>query len=420
MQFNFIKYLLENKGRSYLQDFEHQLSSYFYAKNSKKEIAGTIIKQELVNYIKYSIGIINKISTNERGLQKTIISDSYFTVNDKLRQMGYSVSKSPWTYDNANVKFFNNHFFNQYNNINKAVNDGLVKVLSQDFYDLYSLFQEDVVSYIKKIDSPALILPADLTFSERTLIKGFKKIEKPSFIFLHGMPASYKPYRFNTTDYLLVWGEKLKKDYINAGFNENKIIVVGHPYYESIPHNFNLRFDLKNILIISKSSLGAQKNDGRIRLQDNANCLLYLYELQDLLLSLDVSSVRLRLHPSEDEVWYKDNIDTKFFIIDKKDLKSSMEEASLVIGPKSTVFIEALYYGVNYVLYEPSIDGLDMNNLELTSPFYSDDSKIPYATNIMDLKYILENVIKVDSSVLGEYIKTPFDLTEVAKIIDQY
>ena len=54
MQFNFIKYLLENNGRSYLQDFEHHLSSYFYAKNSKKEITGKSIQQELVNYIKYS------------------------------------------------------------------------------------------------------------------------------------------------------------------------------------------------------------------------------------------------------------------------------------------------------------------------------------------------------------------------------
>jgi hypothetical protein len=316
---------------------------------------------------------------------------------------------------------FNNNFYDQFSNLNKAISDGLTSVLSSNFSKAYNLFEKDVSLFIDKIDSPALFLPSDSTFAEKTLIKAYKNVNKPSFIFLHGgLPASYKPYRFNSTDYLLVWGENLKENYVMAGFDEKKIIVTGHPYYKNLLPNTNFRFDLKNILIISKSILGSQKNDGKIRLQDKTNSLLYLYELRDLLLSLGVNSVRLRLHPSENIVWYQKNIDTEFFIIDQKNLKSTLEEASLVIGPRSTLFVEALYYGVNYVLYDPLIDGLDMNNLEFKTPLNKDDSRVPCATNINELKYILKNKIKVDSSVLGEYIKTPFDLKEVYKVINSY
>ena len=421
MQFNFTKYLLEKAGNSHLQYFEHELSSCFYMNKTIDKKLAINVKNKFINNIKYFIGIINKINSNQKKFKNTIISTSYFDIDNKLRQKGYRVSRPPWNFDIHNIKMFNNNFYDQFGNFNKVISDGLTSVLSSDFSKAYNLFEKDISLFIDKIDSPALFLPSDSTFTEKTLIKAYKNVNKPSFIFSHGgLPASYKPYRFNSTDYLLVWGEKIKENYVMAGFDEKKIIVTGHPYYKNLLPNTNLRFDLKNILIISKSILGSQKNDGKIRLQDHTNSLLYLYELRDFLLSLGVKSVRLRLHPSENKVWYQKNIDNNFFKFDHESLKNSLLASSLVIGPKSTVFIESLYYGVNYILYEPAINGLDMNKLELTSPFEKNNDRIPFATNISDLKYVIDNKLNVDYSVLSDYIKTPFDLKGVCKVINSY
>jgi hypothetical protein len=420
-EFNFIRFILKKEELSYLREFEFDLSSYFYFYGDHfNKSPKQIIKIYLIRIISYFIGIMNRIRITKERNNRTIISDSYFTINDELSKLGLPISRTPWTLDKNNTNTFNLNLYKYRNLLTKMINSGIDSVLSKDFKAVHELFYENVYSYVKRSDSLALILPADATFSQRIIIKVFKNLNKPSFIYLHGgLPSSYDPYRFNLTDYLLVWGDKLKEEYVKNGFNREKLIVVGHPYYEKIPDRGSLRFELNSILVLSKPVLGNQKKLSKKALQDRSNSFLYLYELQELLKDFGVKNARLRLHPSENENWYKKNIDNSFFKIDKDDLDKSLSKSNLVIGPKSTVFIEALYYGVNYVFFEPAINNLDMNNLELTSPFDREDGKIPFATNIHQLKDIIKNKKCVDYSVLGEYIKTPFDLSEVVKIIEK-
>jgi len=420
-QFNFTKYIMYNKSQNYLSYFEWELLLSFYRIPSQdlrkphpliSKLRKTI-KNFIVPYLFQFTQLYNKISSD------TVIYESYFAIKNmesELNKIGFKVTQPPWRlskngYDSAIYKISTV--------LKENVDKGLNSILSEDFQNLVELYMSYLYKYYKNSNIKAIILPYDLPANEKISIEIFKKLNKPSFIFLHGgMPAHYTTHRFNTSDYLMVWGDEHKKNYIKEGFNEDKIIVTGHPYYQKIVDYVEYRFDLKNILVLSKPPVGGQKTD-KIILQDLANSLLYLYMIEDVLKSIGISNVRLRLHQSDDICYYENNINTDFYKFDKNYLKKSLSESSLIIGPGSTVFLEALCYGVNYVIFEPSIDGIGMNNYKLCTPLIGDDPEIPVANSTNELKYILKLKISVNPNVLKKYMKTPFNLNAVKKIIDQ-
>ena len=170
------------------------------------------------------------------------------------------------------------------------------------------------------------------------------------------------------------------------------------------------------MLVLTKSIVGAHHSDGVI-LGDRANLILYLYSVEKILKSLGINCVRFRPHPSENENWYLKFINKDFYKFDNENLQKSIQNSSLIIGPTSTVFLESLYYGVNYVVYEPSINNIEITNCQLVSPFDGTDPKIPVAKTEDELEYILKNKILVDPTCFNDYISTPFDLSFVKKLI---
>ena len=57
----------------------------------------------------------------------------------------------------------------------------------------------------------------------------------------------------------------------------------------------------------------------------------------------ELGAVELRMHPSENPDWYAKFIDTKF-LIDQDKLSASLANSTLVIGPVSTLFIDAINF----------------------------------------------------------------------------
>lgn len=161
---------------------------------------------------------------------------------------------------------------------------------------------------------------------------------------------------------------------------------------------------------------GAQHNDG-VRLTDRGNLILYLYMVQSVLKKFGVKRVRFRPHPSENSAWYFKFIDKDFYQVDHENLQKSLQKSTIVIGPTSTVFLETLYNGVNYVCFEPSWNGMDLTNFELVPPFDGSDERLPVAKNEEQLECIIKEKTKVDISIFNEYIKTPFDLSFVKSMI---
>jgi len=298
---------------------------------------------------------------------------------------------------------------------NKLRNSNFNELLQKDFLVEIDQFEEKLSLLFQKRKIKSLFVPNDVSFFENISIHLCKQIGIPSFIFLHGLPGRYNNIDENRSDYLIVWGKRIKENYIKAGLSPDKIFISGHPYYKQI-HLDPLKFSFENILVLTKSLNGAQHSDGVI-LGDRSNLLLYLFSIERILKRFGVNSVRFRPHPSENENWYLKFINKDFYVFDKGNLQQSILNSTLIIGPTSTVFLESLYCGVNYVVYEPALNNIDLINCPLVPPFDGNDSKVPVSKDEAEFEYILKSKSGVNPSCISDYITTPFDLSFVKDLI---
>jgi len=363
-------------------------------------------------YIKYLFLAKNLKSNNK----KKIISDAYFSINDELKNINIDVLRPIHSISKNELSVGNLKVLKHFQKVKKFINYcDFYQLLGDEFNFELDKFQEILMQWYKNLNISALIVPNDIAFFEYLNIQIFKQLMRPSFIFLHGLPCRYNIYDENQTDYLIVWGERIKEHYIQLGFNPKKLIVSGHPYYKSKRY-VKLRNNLDQVLVLTKSLEGAQHRD-KVRLTDRGNLILYLYSIKNALKKRGVRFVRFRPHPSENPNWYFKFIDPDFFKLDTMNLSDSLKHSSLVIGPTSTVFLESIYHGVNYLVYEPTIHDIDLVGYNPVPPFDGFNKKVPVANSEKELNHLLNDKSMVDPSIFDDYISTPFDISFINKLI---
>ena len=116
-----------------------------------------------------------------------------------------------------------------------------------------------------------------------------------------------------------------------------------------------------------------------------------------------IKQVSLRPHPSENPDWYLKFLDNNFFNIDTKNLSESLKNSTLVIGPISTVIIDTMHSEVNYIVYEPTIDGKTILGHDINPPLDGSDKRIPIARTENELNDILVQKRKIDISCYADY-----------------
>jgi hypothetical protein len=423
--FYLIDYIKENFNieKSILESIKYELDQhiYYYGRQFKypRELLYdlTEIKKEIINALKQYITLIScVVSPNLHNGKKNVLSNAYFSTSVELTKLNFNVYGPPWDIRRdlkvlvnreilRGIEYFKNSFRKK----------TFADLIRQELVNRIHIFISALEKYFLDYEIAALFVPNDIGFFESLSIKVCRRINRPSFIFLHGLPGRYNNIDDNKTDYLIVWGERIKNNYINAGIDGKKIFVSGHPYYKELKWA-DLKFNLDSPLIITKSMNGGQCNDG-VRLTDRGNLVLYLYMVQSVLRKFGVKRVRFRPHPSENSEWYFRFIDKDFYQVDQENLQKSLQKSTIVIGPTSTIFLETLYNGVNYVCFEPSWNDMDLTNFELVPPFDGSDERLPVAKNEEQLEYIIKEETKVDMSIFNEYIKTPFDLSFVKSMI---
>lgn len=303
------------------------------------------------------------------------------------------------------------------------------KALDYDgqFTDIYNrkLFermednQKIIIEQFKKLNLQALFLAHDQYYSSKYLIDIFKKIDKPSFVFSHGLPAIYSPEVDNKTDYLMVWGEKIRKNYIKAGFDESKIKVVGNTKYNNISISNNLRNSFDDILIMPTSSIVSHQYDWdeTPTLIDRSMIILYLYQIKSVLEKFGVKKVRVRPHPSIKKEWVYGFLNKDFFEMDTIPFNESLRKSSLVIGATSTSFLEALASGVNYIIYEPlDEDKKGINRTLIVPPFDGSEPNLEIAKTADELEYLLKNKYISNEWDFNGYIQ-PLNLSVLKELI---
>lgn len=343
-----------------------------------------------------------------------VSSNAYFNLDEALEGLGCAVDRAPW--ELSRKELGDEDLYARINALKRVFESGDFKTLiAPGFLRKLVEFKAVLKAYYAARDYLALVVPFDLPFFERAALGAFKELGRPSFVALHGLPGRYNAQDDNKADYLLVWGEKIRDCYVKAGVNENKIFVTGRPGSYAA-HAGAPRFSTEDVLVVSKSMNGSQHSAEEI-LSDRGNLVLYLYSVRRALERAGVKKARLRLHPSESAAWYRGFIDGSFFTFDRAPLDASLARATLAVGPTSTVFVEALLRGVNYLVYEPLADGRDLTNYPAVPPFDGSDPKVPAAHTEEDLFRLLSGRKAAAPGAVSAYVKTPFDLSAIVPLL---
>lgn len=399
--------------------FELDKHIYYYGEHFKVPLEssswtrGDRLKGDIKRMLVYFRSLLGVPAAKGR---KRIVSNAYFGLNRELRGRNFDVHSPPWSLYKDPERL---NEFSAWDNCDRIScsfdHSDFREILSEQFRERLSLLKGTLKEFFVRHNVSALIVPNDLSYFENSSIRIFRELCRPSFVFLHGLPSRYNAIDDNRADYLIVWGEQIKQHYVTAGVDPAKIIVSGHPKYKGKNRIPSLRFGLDDVLLITKSIPWAHIINSHPIISDRGNAVLYLLYIETVLRGLGVQSVRLRPHPSENRRWYLRFLDPDFFKLDPYPFSESMHRASLVIGPTSTVFLEALWAGVNYVVFEPSLQNVDMINYELVPPFDGSDKRVPVASTMEELRFMLSGRIMTDPAVLDSYISTPFDPSEICR-----
>lgn len=405
-----IKYELDKQIYYYGKQFK-------YPKEKRDDFAYKIfidrIKKTLKHYIALTYFVFRPDLNNGK---KNILSNVYFSMNAELSKLNFNIYSPPWSIGRDFKVLANKKILMEVEYFEESFEKkSFIDLISQEFINKIHVFKSKLKKYFLDNEIAALFVPYDISFFENISINIFREISRPSFIFSHGLPGRYNSIDDNKTNFLIVWGEKMKENYVRAGIDSKKIFVSGHPNYKELKQ-YDLKFNLDSPLIITKAMAGAQSND-EVCLSDRGNSILYLYMIQSVLSKHGVKRVRFRAHPSENSAWYLKFIDKDFFKVDRDDLGGSLKKSTIVIGPTSTVFLEALYHGVNYICFEPSKNDIDLLNYKLVPPFDGSDERLPVAKNEEQFEEIIKDKATVDLRIFNDYIKTPFDLNFVKSLI---
>lgn len=361
------------------------LFDYSDHNSPKRKSFKWVLKEKIMKSL-FFLFYLKNIFASRKNNEKIIISNAYVPIS--LSQTATLLP--PWSYSLKKDTYFSLELASIVRKINKEFKKKSIKVLlSPHFRRLIEAFEVELTRMFETKKVAALIVPNDLAFFENLSLKIAKRNKIPTFVYLHGLPARYNNLDDNRADYLVVWGNGIKKMYVEKGVSEKKIFTLKHPVYSNFEAT-DLESNLKNVLVLTKSICGTPSNSANLVLPNRSVILYYLEQAKEHLLKLGVRHASLRLHPSEDKTFYFNNLPDDFYSIDTSTKEESLLRASLVVGPTSTMVLDAIKMAKNYILFDPVIDGLTLEGIPLVEPF-TGESFIKLSNTFEEIKYNIES-----------------------------
>jgi len=342
--------------------------------------------------------------------KQTIMSNAYVNVN----LYGADVIRPPWVFTLKGSMINSIKILLLIEKIKRKLNRRSIKYLfSKEFKSILLQFEAELIKGFRNYNVSAVIFPNDMAFFENFTIKVAKRYHIPSFVYLHGLPARYNDVDDNRADYLVVWGNGLKKEYINAGVQSDKVLTLKHPTYSNFKQT-TLTSTLDHVLVLTKPISGVPCISTELVLPKRSIILYYLELVKENLQRLGVTKANLRLHPSESKAFYADNLVDDFFTINESSKQEALSAASLIIGPSSTMLLDAIKAGKNYILFDPILNGNTLEGIPLVKPF-TGDSFIQLSNTFEQIKFNIDHpssnidfeklnvFFKVEDSDLGKF-----------------
>ena len=378
-----MKNVLDNRVYYYGQHF-----SYPFKEPSTK----SYVRRKLA-------GVYRKFKYPKESYEGAAICNAYFNVSEYFRKEGLKVNLPPWGTDHLSKKSNMTWYQMQYADFNT--------LLSDDFEERVYRLKDELMMFFKKNHTPFLLLSNDMLPIHRMAIDVCKELGIPTGIFLHGLPARYNAIDDSRADYLFVWGEKIRENYINAGSKTN-IVVVGHPNYSS----FSIEECHPNeVVVLSRAVQGAPSDSSVHAVDDRGICLQHIFAIEKALKEVGVDHAILRLHPSENPGWYAKFMDKDFYSLDNNPLNYTIGHAKMVIGQISTVMLNTV---INGVPCYPYIIDQDSNPFaSKIAPPFCDKTRFPTATTIAELVYNLKMGNCVKKEHFEGYVNPSFNIKKL-------
>lgn len=196
-------------------------------------------------------------------------------------------------------------------------------------------------------DPPTLVLlPADATPLQGLLVSLARRHGVPSVLVSHGLPMDYyHPLSDTTSSHLIVWGPEQKKLHLQLNTEARQTVeAFGNPYFDKYA---SLR-DGKAPASLTKILLLSSGLDEVSMLACRLDPERYILTLVPALLKRGGLDITLKLHPAESLDYYRALLaeySDRIKIVRDTPIAGHLVEADLVIGPTTTVLIEAMLLG---------------------------------------------------------------------------
>jgi len=187
-----------------------------------------------------------------------------------------------------------------------------------------------------------ILLPFDSAYLHQTVIEAARQLNIPTVVMLHGLPGVYHRGGCSLrSDYLLVWGAAIAERFVSAGRHAEQIHQIGFPSTSPTQTGARRTTAAEKTVLLLTNPFG---NGTTLSAEDDAET--YLFNILGEIQQLPDLQVLLRPHPSESADYYQHLATAGKFknirLTPTEPIAELLSRADLVIGPISTVLIDAL------------------------------------------------------------------------------
>lgn len=336
----------------------------------------------------------------------SIVSNAYVSAGQIVHSRKFNLVRPPWSSSLSNTIYGDLTLIQSSERFKNVLNKAkLIEFFSSNFIEQANSLYEILENYYKNPNIVAGLFPYDIGFFECISIDILKKLNKPSIVYLHGIPGVYEQDLYTRGEHLFVYGHQIKENFKLLDYPQNNIHVVGYPL--EINWTSTLKNSFDNILVLGMSMPGSHFSDRTPELYDRGHLIYYPYLIQDILQGLGVKNATFRPHPSERMDWYLQHIDSTFYKVDSGErITKAISNSTLVIGPTSSVALEAIALGVNFICFEP----FDIYRKWLVPPYDGSDTDLVTCFSPDELRFNLINKNTSNQNLVRKYLDDRFSL----------
>jgi hypothetical protein len=182
-----------------------------------------------------------------------------------------------------------------------------------------------------------VFMPYDYPPLSRAIIEAARSLNIPTAVMPHGLPFFSYARDYFQADYLLIWGQALADEFVRLGHDRSTLIVTGFPKLDQ----YRPLYQPGSAIMILSSTFGPGST---LTAEDDPE--VYLFAVLDALDDWPERPVIVRPHPAESTEYYQRLLikagRRNVRIAGGGPIEPLYPEVGLIIGPSSTVFVEAM------------------------------------------------------------------------------